>query len=440
MPDFKAIRRFLSIGCLIVYLFATESVLSYVLETQSYSSFYNYEMKQIEDQGTEINMIFIGASRVYRSFVPEIFETELGVSNVLNAGTSSQLISSTYYYLKYLLSRFSPEYIVVGVTWDQLLVENDTQAKLIVKDRMKMSLDKLRYEQAAFNLNEKIYLLNSYRYREYLDPELIQKNLEDRRELKRNAYRDVDEGIKEYYADSGFVYSYRSVREGNIPLRSIGGFERNNIKEESLEYLNKITQLCKEKNIQLFLVSAPITTARMYQIEHYQDAVEYYKTYAQENGLVYHNLNYLKGREVFLPDAYMHDSNHVNGKGAEVTSLEYAEVLKRALAGEDTSEYFYKDFEEFSKSVERVVAVGADMELQGNQLNVTVDSLQNIDETPEYEILLSVDGGEYNVMQEYSTKTEYTIERPECTKYTIRVNARRVGSDAEYEAYQEYEY
>lgn len=55
--------------------------------------------------------------------------------------------------------------------------------------------------------------------------------------------------------------------------------------------------------------------ALYYESAGYQDAVDFYNNYAEENGIVYYNLNYLKGREEIFPDSVMHDDNHLNGEG-----------------------------------------------------------------------------------------------------------------------------
>lgn len=442
MPSSKMLRRVLSLCCLIVYLVVTESVLGYILTPESYSWSYNYDVRELEKENAAVDMIFIGASRTLRTFNPKVFEEEMHLSNCLNAGSSLQLISGTYHHLNYLLTKFKPRYVVLGVTWDGLIErENSLQSKLIINDRMGgISANKLRYEIDVFTMEEMPYLLDSWRFKNYFEADAIRNNLDSRNNLKKNNYIGADFGIGSYYAGKGFVYSHSTISNGNTPMLEAKSFCVDNIDSEKLSYLNKIVKLCKDNDIVLCMVSAPMTVARMYQIDGYSEAVEWYENYAKENGILYHNTNYLKDREAFLPDNMMHDFNHVNGKGAEVVSTKYAEILKKELDGKNTKDYFYKNFEEFAESVERIAATGANIKVTGNTLNITVDSVHNTDVIPEYEILLSLDGNEYCVQQTYSVKTSYTLELPQCKEYTIRVNARQAGSDAVYEAYQEYEY
>ena len=63
--------------------------------------------------------------------------------------------------------------------------------------------------------------------------------------------------------------------------------------------------------------------ALYYESAGYQDAVDFYNNYAEENGIVYYNLNYLKGREEIFPDSVMHDDNHLNGEGWQQNQVKY---------------------------------------------------------------------------------------------------------------------
>ena len=111
-------KKILNIITFICILLIGEFVLTITLEPTSYANYFNHDIKVIEETDADVNMIFVGASRVYRSFVPGIFEEKLGMDTVINAGSSSQSISGSYYQLKELLNKFEPSYVVLGVTGD----------------------------------------------------------------------------------------------------------------------------------------------------------------------------------------------------------------------------------------------------------------------------------------------------------------------------------
>ena len=67
MHSSKMKDRVLSLICLLVLLVVTELTLGYLLEPESYSWSYNYDVKQLEKADEDVDMILIGASRVLRT-------------------------------------------------------------------------------------------------------------------------------------------------------------------------------------------------------------------------------------------------------------------------------------------------------------------------------------------------------------------------------------
>ena len=432
-------KKFFALILLILMLIVTERIFGYLLTPVSYADYYNYDIQDIKDKKENVSMIFAGASRTYRTFVPSIFEETLGIDKVINAGSSSQPISATYYQTKELVKEFHPKYVVIGVTYDQLISEESTQGKLIVYDRLKNPFIKTEFALNCFKGTEKLYLLNSYRFRDNLSIENMKQYINDKQELKNSGY-SVDKQANEYYADNGFVYSNRFYENGNIAIEGEGKFNYSDIKIDSLKYMDKIVELCEKNDITLYLVTGPTTMMRIYNTENYQEADEFYHEYAEQKGIVYHNLNLIKDRENILPDSLMHDYNHVNGKGAEVISRLYAEILKESIKGKNTDGYFYSSLQEMKKDVNRVVAVGADISVKNGEAIIKCNSLQNEEIIPEYQILLSEDGANYNIITDYTIETQQKINIPQNRNYKIRINARCKGSENSYDAFQEYSY
>lgn len=230
----------------------------------------------------------------------------------------------------------------------------------------------------------------------------------------------------EYYADKGFIYSRSTFEPGNIEISHPGVFSADAILEDNLQYLNACVGLCEDYGVTLSLVTAPTSMMQIYHVENYQNAVEFYTQYAEQHGLAYHNLNYLYGREDFLPDTLMHDYNHVNGEGAYAVSKLYAEILKKDLQGIDISDYFYKDLAELKADVNRVVAVSANIELkEEGRAHLEILSLQNVDTIPQYQIEISKDDGEtYHVVISWTESNSFDITVPNESDYKIKVRAK----------------
>ena len=155
---------------------------------------------------------------------------------------------------------------------------------------------------------------------------------------------------------NGFQVCYRTVRQGNMGIESTRKFNKLQISDKTKLYLDKCVQLCKDNNIQLVFVSPPTSMAHIYSISNFQDIVDYITDYANKNNVPYHNLSYLKDREILFPDTMFYDFKHINKNGAAVVSEKYAEILSRCLQGADINEYFYGSLNELKESVDVVTA------------------------------------------------------------------------------------
>ena len=435
----KLSKRILSAVLFAAMLAASELGLSYALEPVSYAKWFKDDLKAIEKDGQNADLVIVGGSRTFRSFVPSVLEEELGFDCVINGGSALQSLSGSYYQLKELTERFRPKYAVLAVTWNGLTYGIGTQSNLIVLDRLS-GLNKLEFIKNGFTDDDRLFaLLKSYRFRKNLTIEDLEEIHADKKTLAENGGEPfVKEG--DIYSDTGFVYSYESIPQGNVPVTHHGIYDWTEIHQDRVEYLEKIVALCKEKDIQLMLVSAPSTMMQIYNIDSYQPAVDYYEEFAAKNGLIYHNLNFLKDREELLPDTMFMDYNHLNGEGAEVLSKVYAEILAKDLAGEDTSPYFYRDLYELQQDVDRVAAVSAEitpLEAEG-KYSVHFSSLHSPEITPYYALYVKNSDGSLTKISDWSQEENIpAVSLALGTSIIVRAGTR--GDDSEINiAWQEY--
>lgn len=439
MPISNRTKKVITAVSLFIMLAICFNIIGYILEPSSYALYFNHDLEEIEKTESRVDLAFVGASRVYRSFVPEVFEEKIGVQNVVNAGSSSQPIEASYYQTKELIDRFHPKEIVLGVSWDELLITDDSniQGGLIVYDRLH-GLNKWKFALSYFAPSDWLYLLDAYRFRENLDLQDPLKYISEKEEIVQRDYECPEAG-NEYYADTGFVYSYRTYTQGNIEKKVEEKiFRKSQIDEKKVQYLNKIVKLCKDNDVRLQLVSGITSMMRIYESAGYQDAVDFYNNYAEENGIVYYNLNYLKGREEIFPDSVMHDDNHLNGEGATKLSEIYAEILKKDMCGEDTSIYFYNNLEELKKDTKRIVAIKADIERNQNKCIIEMESTHNDNINPEYQVEISSDNGKtYEVISAWNESDKVSIDLLTEGEVYIMVKAR-IGATDNDVAFQTY--
>ena len=171
-----------------------------------------------------------------------------------------------------------------------------------------------------------------------------------------------------------------------------------------------IADLCVKNDIRLFLVSAPTSVMNLYRVAGYQDAVDYYKNFAEEHGIDYVNLNYLRGREEWLGDQLMFDFNHVNGEGAELVSQKYAEYLKALINDEEAPDLFYADLDELKSEVNRIIAIGADISVVDLKATIHLSSRQTDGITPLFRVSISQDDETYTPLTDWTKETDYLFD------------------------------
>ncbi len=432
----KRLRQFISLISLLIMLIAADRLLTYALEPMSRSDYFLHDMEEFRRSGENIDMLIVGNSRSVHGFDPLIFEEELGLHNVYNASVLGQQISSKYYIAESVIRNFDPRIVIFDVEWQSL---NDfgtdrTQSKLLGLDRL-TGLTKLRYIFEAFDVSEMIYAFSKpYRFRDNLfNKKIIANNIRLKNWLHRTHYSENYYGTVKGY-DKGSACS-----EKPFPIYRLGTFNPEDFSEASKGYLDRIVALCKSRNIRLFLVSPPISTMLQLNIGNYQEANDYYKSYAKENGVAYHNMNMLKNKDVIFNDGVFFDRGHLCVTGTAAATKLYAQIIRDEFEGRDTSDMFYKFMDEMTADISRVVAVGASISTEGKRVKVndlSYSSGKNI--IPDFVIQVSSDGKTYETIGTVSPPDdhfEFTWNH-KSRKFRIKI----IGKDktGKTEAYAEY--
>ena len=376
--------------------------------------YFRADVEKIAENKETVDILFLGSSRIFRSFVPEVYEEKLGVDNCLVAGSSGQRVEESYLMLKDLNAYVKPQTVVLGVQWNTFqTAEEDVlrmEHTLKLYDRLSLG-GKAGYLVRNIGTDVFPQLFYLYRYRFDFTFEKIMQNLSDRRDLKTNGYTPDTTQVNTYHGN-GFIYANRNLDDGNIAIDSRwkNRFDKAEIDPTRLGYLDKLCDYCKENGIKLILVSPPVSMMSIYNIDNFQGAIDFYTEYAKEKGIVYHNLNYVRDREEIFPDRLMYDGWHFSGEGAYKLSSVYGEILAKYLNGEDVSGYFYKDIDELKQNVNRVVALRAEGVAEGDEIRLHITSLQNDDADVVYCIEIARDGGkDYELLTDWTDDTDPVI-------------------------------
>lgn len=435
-------RNFKKIVLLLAALWCMELTAAFCLEPVTYGYFLDCDLRKLKEQGREPDVVLIGNSRIYRSLIPEIFDRSFddGSHCAVNAGTGSQTLLGSYYYLKDLTERYPVKYVALGLSQTNFLSQKDDSllVGLEVWERIRSWPVKLEYMSQVFSLPQLPYLLKSYRYRGYAEDILQTLRFKLSKETRDGV--DVREG--EHYADRGYIWTQGKFADGETGIAPTVSWEEDAVEQEAFYWLEQIAALCKERGIELVFVSAPVTLSMVYGTQGYENGYGTIADWAKRHQIPYFDLNFLKDRKKLLPDSVMLDHEHVCGAGAERTTEIFCELWNASRAGGSVEDRFYGSLEEMQQDIHEVVACDFHTEpVEGSADRVCLaQSLQEAGGEAEFAFWIAGQDGAWELLQPYGPSDRCTIDGEWFTgTVTMRVCARLAGSTKEWEAYMEKE-
>jgi len=285
-----------------------------------------------EEKNT-MDMVFIGSSHAYCAFDPANFDEALGISS-FQMGTPLQTPDTTYFSLLDIFETQNPSVVVMEVYFNLLgekfnMKQADSFFEGLDNDRLKE-----KYIKEVFPLNEKVkYKLPFIRYQQ--DFFAYQSSLiEDFASEKFGVSKkkgETQEGIEEYRA-KGYVYCDMSMIADEFDkTNQFKGTDGEDFKfdKSQKKYMEKIIELCAERNTKLIFVTAPIANVSMDYIENYDVIYSEISGFAAENGIPYLDYNMINLREGLLKDENFRDDAHLNDSGVKIVDANFLSWLKQ---------------------------------------------------------------------------------------------------------------
>lgn len=277
------------------------------------------------DEEKNHEVIFIGDCEVYANFSPIVLYEEEGITSYVR-GNSQQLIWQSYYILKETLKYETPKVVVFNVNSMRYSKPVSEAYNRLAIDKMKWSKEKIDMIKASRTEEENFlsYVIPLLRYHSRFD-KLTNEDFEYLFKNKNNMH-------------NGFLINKNVKPVESLPTkRRLSSYE---FEENCYDYLNKITKLCKEHNIELVLIKAP--SVYPYWYDEYEQQIQ---KYAKENNLDYYNFKE-KVQEIgidYSTDTY-DGGLHLNLDGATKMSIYFSKILKENYELTD-----YRKNEEISK-------------------------------------------------------------------------------------------
>ncbi len=371
-----------------------------------------------------IDTVFVGASLFRNGIIPSVFDETVG-SRSFNYATSSQSMALSYYALEDLSETNPLKLALIDISVNRLMADGDDGvyiAKYVVLSHIINWKAQWMLLRDCFSLDDiALSILHSGRDQlHFFWGTLAQR-------LNATYFRDY---LKYGYApDSkypigsmGYTPSFGANSDGGVVMTEFVQISEDGGLNSDYSQLERTIRQCREKGITPVLVSMPTTDAYMLACDWYETLEAPVKALAEQEGALYLDFNLSKFRVASLSDHNFSDARHLNSSGAELFTPLLSEVMKKALAGEDVSGYFYNSYDEMIRDVDRVASVKCEVAESGDGMALRAVSLQGPDVAPTYRFSIRAKGTDaYQALE--STGETCALEGVAPGVYKVRVEA-----------------
>ncbi len=262
-----------------------------------------------------IDMLFVGSSHSYCTFDPEKINAEMGISSY-QLGLPNQLPSSTYYTVLEALRTQKPKTVVMEVYWHVLDVDFEPKQIDYLFKVMRSEDLKQDYYENGFPLPEKVkYNIKAIRYQQEFFA-YANKRIVDFVNARGSVTAAARPNGTEYYRSLGYTFCdiIMSKADYEKEERSTGiDGEKWKMSKVQRNYVYDIAKICEENDIELVLVTAPISLVAFRNIENYDKIHGKVSAMAQDLGANYLDYN-LIATELFTDEDFR-DPRHLNDFG-----------------------------------------------------------------------------------------------------------------------------
>ena len=266
-------------------------------------------VREYYDEVKKHDVIFIGDCEVFSNFSPVTLWEKYGISSYIR-GSAQQLIWQSYYLLKETLKYEKPKVVVFNVLAMKYNEPQKEAYNRLTLDGMKLSAVKLEAVKASMMEDESIasYVFPILRYHSRWS------------ELSSEDFKYIFN--RETISHNGFLMRVDVKPVTTIPEgKKLADYKFG---ENSYAYLDKMTKLCKDNDIELILIKSPSTYPYWYKEWDTQMVA-----YAEKNDLLYYNFLDLAQEIGIDYDTDTYDAGlHLNLSGAEKLSDYFGKILR----------------------------------------------------------------------------------------------------------------
>lgn len=435
-------------------------VINWILTIMMFPRGYTYMMWKGFWEEENIDMVYLGSSFTQEAFNPAIIDESLGTSSY-NMGSSGQSLNQTYLALEQAIEKkqIKRAVLAIGVYSLQERKNDAYRATFIYSmksglgplERLKADFDFMfeeRYTGEAVSIN----FLFPWIYK-HTSPENLLNNTKANINILLGKDDYIQEGTGKDKLDcngtedvykhtvmyKGYVTTNRLVNYNKIGNKNTKTTFKSPAAEKSYEELDKICKLCRDNDVDLIVVSIPRPSFDLISYgDKYFEYTENWKSFFAERDVDYYDFDMVKPEYFEQKEGYFADFEHLNLDGANAFCSFFADFLKERESGADMEDYFYTK-EEYLASIDYITNIYFTAKSVEEGILLKANAYHGTGVEVEYQFTRkNPETGEYEILQDYNSTSEYLLRNvKESEEYRIRVNARKAGSDKNYERYYE---
>ena len=294
--------------CLLVVWSGINSVISHSSDITFWANMYRAR-DLLSQEDHSIDVLALGSSQTIRSFSPMELYEDYGISAYC-AGFEQNPVMCSYLWLKELLKEQSPRVVLFEV---YMLFRNPSEAyyRKTIDSLNSLSVKEEACEDGYFQDSKLSYVLPILKYHTRYT-ELSERDF-------MHGHTDFFQG---YILNAGTYSPNKPAQSLPVEDDSVAPTDFSPL---SLEYLERIRDICEEENIALVLFKTPIDCST----ENWLGAYKTVSAWASENEIPYIDFNLASMVEEIQLDytTDLYDINHTTFKGAEKVSAYLGEYL-----------------------------------------------------------------------------------------------------------------
>ncbi|MEX2445508.1 MAG: SGNH/GDSL hydrolase family protein [Alkalispirochaeta sp.] len=309
--------------------FTVVSVLTIIIVGAAFESVFSDVYENLSpswhDARRPVELAILGSSQAQHAYNPLKIEEQTGLYGY-NLGSAGQKPDSTYFLLRDFLATELPEVIVLDMYWRTL--EGELDFSQLARNYEKISDSDVRRDffRDGFPLSAKIiHTLPILKYRQdfYWFLESSLNRLLDRADEDAdisdppapNTPTEKSTDFRGYRHTTDTISERHISEENKFRNYRFSGFNRRQV-----EYLRRIVELARQRNIDIVVVSAPILPQSLDLVADYDEIAHRLDTLFRSLDVPYIDLNREPRLTTQLDASHFSDENHLNAAGATLVS------------------------------------------------------------------------------------------------------------------------